>query len=289
MAFAPHTLTRTTRNGLVPLVSSQLAIWILFALCFGVLATEVAWREYRLHKLRALFENERVMKRTDDVAKQTQAVLAEVERERNEQRAFLTNAEFLSGSLARKRHKEEWALRLAHDPGFAQTSLETNLVNMEALGRDPALTAQAALEKVATLAAPSGARVEVVPMGNSFRVRDAIMMSSLSSHEAGAVTKHTTIDSLRAEIQDLSTQVLCDLYDYCGSRGIESVSVSCDHTVRQAMIPRDATPRGTGGPPAKRQTGALAIVPDQFDSLAGRADFRLAPSCTFPGGRSFHH
>jgi hypothetical protein len=46
---------------------------------------------------------------------------------------------------------------------------------------------------------------------------------------------------MRAEIQKLSARVLRDLYDYCGSRGIQSIAVTCNHTLRQTVIPVGAT------------------------------------------------
>jgi hypothetical protein len=94
---------------------------------------------------------------------------------------------------------------------------------------------------VARLASPTGSRVEVTPDGNEFRIRVAFMMSSLSRREAGAVTKYHSTAAMRDKIQELSARVLRDLYSYCGSRGIKSISVTCDHTLRQTVVPAGAT------------------------------------------------
>lgn len=169
-----------------------------------------------------------------------------VARKENESQSLLTQEEldfqshlqdpgWLSGATARELHQQEWKLRLAHDPQYARTILETNLLLMEQLGQDANLAAQTALEKVAQLASPPRARVEVVPDGDGYRVRVAYMMSSLSRQESGAVTKHHTTESMRGEIQELSARVLRDLYSYCGSRGIRSIAVTCNHTLRQTV------------------------------------------------------
>jgi hypothetical protein len=67
------------------------------------------------------------------------------------------------------------------------------------------------------------------------------MMSRVSQQEAGAVTKHHNTATMRAEVEELSARVLRDLYHYCGSRGISYISVTCNHTLRQTVIPLGAT------------------------------------------------
>ena len=49
----------------------------------------------------------------------------------------------------------------------------------------------------------------------------AFKMSEVSAHEKGAVTKHTSTSSMRREIEELSACRIKELFDYCGSRGIE--------------------------------------------------------------------
>src|SRR5258706_919944 len=66
-------------------------------------------------------------------------------------------------------------------------------------------------------------------------------MSSLSANEAWSVTKHHTTESMRLEIEELSARVMKDLFDYCGSRGIEKLSVSCNHALRRTLFPPNAT------------------------------------------------
>jgi hypothetical protein len=163
--------------------------------------------------------------------------------ERAQQAQLLNDPEFRSGELANKRHAAEWAKRIAHDPSFAISSLDKTLLKMEQLGRDPAVAAQAALQEVALMALPPGSRVEVVPAGDKFVVRTAFKMSAMSTHEKGAVTKHTSTASMRREIENLSARLAQQLFDYCGSRGIERVTISCNHTVKSSMVPLGATPR----------------------------------------------
>lgn len=153
----------------------------------------------------------------------------------------LRNPDYLSGALALKNHEDEWTLRLAHDPKAALTVAEKSLVRMERVGGDPSVQAKIALEEVTRLAAPTGSRVEVSPMGGGFSVRVAFRMSALAKNEAGAVTKHHNTLTMRREIEDLSAQVMKDLFDYCGSRGIEKLSVSCNHALQTPFVPLGAT------------------------------------------------
>ena len=78
-------------------------------------------------------------------------------------------------------------------------------------------------------------------MGGGFSVRVAFRMSALAKNEAGAVTKHHNTLTMRREIEDLSAQVMKDLFDYCGSRGIEKLSVSCNHALQTPFVPLGAT------------------------------------------------
>lgn len=224
-------------------VSRRLAA-ILLGVSLALLATEFVWRELQLNQVARDLAAQR-SKATDEravaAAQQDLAVQSRLAQEAAEHRSQLQDSAWLSGSLARERHEKEWALRLAHDPQLAQTILETNLLTMEQLGQDASVAAQTALEKVARLAAPRDSRVEVMPDGDGFRVRVAFMMSRLSKQESGAVTKHHTTDSMRGEIQELSARVLRDLYDFCGSRGIRAIAVTCNHTLRQSIILPGAT------------------------------------------------
>jgi hypothetical protein len=210
-----------------------------------MLIAESFWLQTRLNQTAAQLSKEQARISADRaaaVAEQQTNELMQLAHEEQVYQSRLTNYAWLSGSLARKRHEKEWNLRLAHDPGFAQTFLETNILTMQKLGQDTTLGAQSAIEKVASLSAPPGSRVEVDPEGDGFHVRVAFMMSRLSRNEAGAVTKHHTVSDMRMEVQELSSHVLRDLYDYCGSRGIKSISVTCNHTMRESIIPENATP-----------------------------------------------
>jgi hypothetical protein len=215
----------------------------LYGVCGLLLAGIVAYEVPALARLKSQLEAERAERQHAEAVKvERDALAAEVAAVERAHRARLQDPAFISGAVARQRHEQEWARRLAHDPQVAATPMETKLLRMEQVGRDPAVAAQAALEEVARLAAPMGSRVEVTPSGERFTVKVAFRMSALSANEAGAVTKHHTNESMRREIEDLSARVMKDLFGYCGSRGIEKISVSCNHAVRQAsLIPANAT------------------------------------------------
>ena len=231
-------------NGAIRTAHPSLLLRVLLCFFITAIVAEGAWRASRLNQLKSEQAAERIKlteERAGAMAEQDRLERARLDKEEADQRSLLQSPAVLSGSAARDRREKEWAMRVAHNPRLANTILETNLLVMEELGQDTTQSAQTVLEKVARLASPAGSRVEVTPDGDEFRIRVAFMMSRLSSREAGAVTKYHTTAAMRDEIQELSARVLRDLYSYCGSRGIKSISVTCDHTVRQTVVPTGAT------------------------------------------------
>lgn len=146
-------------------------------------------------------------------------------------RSLLQDKRITSGQLAAEKHALEWSRRQQHDPAFAASLLEQTLVDVERLGKDPALTGEAALKKVAEMIAPPGSRIEVTPAGERFNVRVAFRLSAVLPYEAGAATIHASAAELRKEVEDATARVMKELFDYCGSRGIEKLSVSCNRAI----------------------------------------------------------
>jgi hypothetical protein len=193
-----------------------------------------------------LAEDQREWTRTFNAAEATHraevAAAESLARERSaareaEHRRWLADPAVLSGAEAERTRDAEWARRVAQDPSMAITPLETNLLRMTQLGKDPAVATGAALAEVALLASPAGSRVEVTPAGDRFVIRVAFKMAELSTSESGAVTKHHSNDSMRREVRDISARVLEDLVNSCGTRGIERIQVTCNHTLRQTLMP----------------------------------------------------
>jgi hypothetical protein len=195
----------------------------------------------RLQESLALETKHTEQQHLETLQSKSAAQVAKRAREDAEFHDFLQNPLLVSGELAAQAHATEWR-RLSHDPALAKTSVESVLLEMEKLGRDANVSAQQALHLVATLASPRASRIDVSKQGDAFVVRVAFRMSALSRDEKGAVTKHHTTDAMRREIERLSTRVIRDLFDYCGSRGIGKISVSCNHALRRAPIPPNATP-----------------------------------------------
>lgn len=156
-------------------------------------------------------------------------------------RLQLGNKRLLSGELARLAHAAEWRRRIDQDPELARSPLETTLLRMKRLGSDSTLAAVEALEQVAQLASPPGSRIEVMPHGTGFNVRVAFKLSAISEKESGGNTAHRTIGSLRREIETVSARLIRQVFDYCGSRGIGKISVSCNRSVRESPVPEGAT------------------------------------------------
>ena len=156
-------------------------------------------------------------------------------------RSFALIPEVVSGALAEAHHSEEWKRRQRHDPALARSAVEANLVRMRELGSDTNLTAWQSLFEVATAALPERSRVEVIPEGDGFSMRVAFRMSAMAAGEAGLTTRHRSVDAMRNEARELAAHVVQNIFDFCGARGIRSLSVACNRPVRQAAIPESAT------------------------------------------------
>jgi hypothetical protein len=146
-------------------------------------------------------------------------------------RALLKDARFISGAKAAERHADEWKRRQNHDPKLARTVLERTLLEVERLGKDRSLTAEAALEKVAHLVTPARSRIEVTQGDHGSIVRVAFRLSAVRPQEAAGETHHQSTAEMRTEIEEVTAKVIKDLFDSCGARGIQRLSVSCNRAV----------------------------------------------------------
>ncbi|MBN8248474.1 MAG: hypothetical protein J0L84_13670 [Verrucomicrobia bacterium] len=220
------------------------------------------WGEWRLARLERRLAAEREFIRAsaaEDAALHAEALRQQLADHESVHQKRVTDADLVGGHAGTRARNAEWERRVAHDPAFAISALETNLLRMSRLGADPRVSARDALREVGLLAAPPGSRVEVTPEGDRFLVQVAFKMSELTENEAGAVTKHANAESLRREVEEISARVLRELYDSCGTRGIASLQVSCNHAVRQSPIPDAATP-------AERRE-ILSRAPEVMDKL----------------------
>lgn len=148
--------------------------------------------------------------------------------------ARLNDPDVLSGKVAAARHAEEWTRRRAHDPAFARTLVEQSILKLERIGKDEALSAEESLRRVAEMVLPSGSRVEVTRAeAGRFKVRAAFRLSAFTPADFTGATHHTTVSEMRQDIEDATARVMKDLFDYCGARGIESISVSCNSVVSE--------------------------------------------------------
>ena len=167
---------------------------------------------------------------------------ARIRQEEENHRKRLADADYIGGASAGRRHAEEWARRQRHDPELATSLMEVNLLKMEKLGRDPAVSALRALKEVATLASPTNSRVMVTAFQDRFILKIAYAHSSLAEGEAGGVTRHQNVKTLRREVEDMSARIARDVLESCGSRGIERLQISYNHGMKFSTIPRAATP-----------------------------------------------
>ncbi|HVK59367.1 MAG TPA: hypothetical protein VM735_11350 [Candidatus Kapabacteria bacterium] len=224
-------------------VVNSTALVIAVALCGAVLAFDYHAKSEALVKQReivtaSLMEKESQFNESlSRMRASHEAQLAETTKVHED---AMKNPELISGAIAKDRRSAEWRRRLWHEPEFAQSPMERALLKMEALGRDSSVSTKEALSEVATLAAPPGSRVEVSPFANSHRVRVAFRMSAVSESEQGAITKHKSPGAMRAEVQEISANIMRALFEFCGTRGIDSVTLSCNHAMRKvrANLPK---------------------------------------------------
>lgn len=148
-------------------------------------------------------------------------------------RAKLQDAGLVSGKMAAQKRSEEWKRRQNHDPQLAETWLEKSLVEAEKLGRNSEIASEVALKHVAEMVSPEGSRIDVKPSGDRFEVRVAFRLSAVMPDEAGSATRHTNSMAMRREIEDVTARVVKALFDFCGSRGIQTLSVSCNRALAE--------------------------------------------------------
>jgi cell division protein FtsB len=247
---------------------------VVILLCLAALGGELGWEQFRLSQQTARFAADQAKAQSDRdaaVAAKARDLQSQLDQEQAKHQLRMHDEARLSGALARSNHEHEWARRIAHDPQLVRTPLEQNMVTMEQLGKDPHLEADVALERVARLASPPGSRVEVTPGLDGYYIRVAFRMSSLRQKETGPVTQYHTVGELRSAIQELTAGVMQTLYDYCGTRGIKSISVTCDHTVRQAMVPADASEAERESLIEKGDIVNMALYRMSLDEAAARA------------------
>jgi hypothetical protein len=238
-----HKTTGKARGVASPALRS-LALGVA-TICGVSLVADLGYQAVSLGRLSRQLDAERVARQQEHehtVQQEMTGEARQVEAEERAHQARLRDEALISGALAGRNHEAEWARRQAHDPAIAKSAMEETLLRMEQVGRDPHLSAQAALTEVARLAAPPHSRIEVAPNGDGFEVKVAFLMSALSANENGAVTKHHDTASMRREIEALSAHVTKALFDYCGSRGIERLMVTCNHAMRRTIVPQNATP-----------------------------------------------
>ena len=146
-------------------------------------------------------------------------------------RATMSDERLITGAIATEKHAEEWKRRQNHDPALARTVLEKTLLEVEKLGKDSSLTADAAVRKVAELVTPARSRIEVTQGDRGLVLRVAFRLSAVRPQEAGGVTHHGSSAEMRAEVEEITAKVIKDIFDYCGARGIQRLSVSCNRAV----------------------------------------------------------
>lgn len=151
-------------------------------------------------------------------------------------RELMGDVALLSGDKARLRHEEEWSRRRAYAPEFAITAIERVMLRMHQVAGNKELPMEKVMEEVALLASPAGSQAEVRRRDGRLLLNVAFRMSALSSKEAGAVTAHTSKESLRNEAINLCARVMRDVYEHCGTRDIDRVQLSCNHAVQQARV-----------------------------------------------------
>ncbi len=210
--------------------------------------------------------------------------------ERQERRAFvreqeaahrirLANKRLFSGELAYQVHLEEWKRRLAQDPALAASPMESTMLKMKRVGADSAVDAAEAIKQVAAMASPPGSRIEVSPIGSGFGIRMAFNLSAVVFDEVGGVTRHRSMASMRREIESVSSRLIRQLLVYCGSRGIQRVSVSCNRAVTETPVPANASAEDRE---ALRDTGELVMRSVYRISVAGSAINQVADWAGLP-------
>jgi len=206
---------------------------VLFPICLVCLlalwaAYLIRGSETQLRQLRAQYEA--------SIEQLTEANKQQEEKDLAEHKKEMADNDLTSGNRAHEAHEQEWKKRSEYDPAFARTTREKTILEISALAKDKSLPAKELLQKVAVLAAPQKSTVEVALMENGFQIAVTFDMSVMTSGEEGSRTKHSTIDSLKREVIEIISRVAKDMYDHCGQKGIETISLACTHGVQQSQF-----------------------------------------------------
>lgn len=149
--------------------------------------------------------------------------------------AIRSSEEVASGALAATKHQTEWEARKSYDIRYAQGRREKMMARMARLGGSKDLPLAKLVRKIAWMAAPEGAAVQVSEGPTGLLVSVTFDMASMASGESGSSTQHNTIRELKDAVVRITARVVKDLFGSCGWRGIERISVACTHGIEQGI------------------------------------------------------
>lgn len=195
-------------------------------LCIGF-GNFVVTKESKLKELRSSYEAQ--LQRLEEKHQQR------IQQDYTEHQRLMADQELITGIRAKQSRQQEWDRRCAYDPDLAGSAREKTILEIVNVSKNTSLPAQEILKKVAILASPKNATVDVTSGTKGFVIDVDFDMSVMTTGEEGSRTKHTTIESLKREVIEIISRVFKDLYDHCGQKEINRITVACKHGVRQLV------------------------------------------------------
>ena len=128
-------------------------------------------------------------------------------------------------------YSKEWEERKNYDNKYAITPREKAQLEMLALSKDKSRPIEEIVRNLAAKAAPENSEISVYTTANGFILDINFDMSTLSSGEKGATTKHHDLGSLKNEVRRLNCKVTNDVYQFSQDINLESIKIGCKHLV----------------------------------------------------------
>ncbi len=128
-------------------------------------------------------------------------------------------------------YQNEIQARSGYDKKYALTAREKSHLLMQSIASDSSRPYRDSIKAVAREASPKGADIEVKRLYGGMALHVDFDMSSVTTGELGTSTKHETIESLKKEVITLMSRVANDVYEHCGSLGLQSIYIGCRHQV----------------------------------------------------------
>lgn len=146
---------------------------------------------------------------------------------------------------ATEHFNQEMSERKGFGKRFALSPREKAQLTMKSLASDESKSFYEIVRSVAREASPQGADIRITTSTEGIELNVDFDMSSMTSGEYGTRTKHQTIESLRKEVDYVTSRVANDILQFCKALKIEVIHIGCRHYTKASMTYGDSIDQNT--------------------------------------------